>query len=1109
MGQSACPSPQELSAFHLGDLTESELERIADHLEECCQCEEISRELDRSADDMVAGLRRYRPSEPLPVRIDPGDTREKEPPSTSTQQPPVEERLPKRVGNYQVLAVLGRGNMGIVYRARHATLGRLVALKMLLDGGFADQERRARFEREAEAVARLQHPHIVQIYEVGEQEERPFLALELVEGVSLEQHLAGKPQSVSEAAHLIETLAWAVHHAHDRGIVHRDLKPSNVLRAADGTPKISDFGLAKYLDAGHGQTQSGAILGTPGYMAPEQAEGRNQDIGPAADVYALGVILYEMLTGRRPFVADSVLALLHQVKTQDPVPPSQLRAGLPTDVETICLKCLQKTPARRYSSAEELAEDLHRFQAGEPIHARPVSIWERGWHWGRRYPGVAGSLVAVALSLVIGTAVAWWFALQANANARRADEKTQEAEANEKRANARAYISDMRLIQSVYEDNLLDQVRELLDGTRPEKTGGMDFRHFEWRYWWRLSHKEQLTLHLPPAARSVVFSPDGSWLAAAGGDEKVRFWDAQSGEPFLTIRHKAGVRGLACSPDGSRLAGACLDGTVAVWDSHGGNELLTLKGHRGTVWNVAWSLDGRRIASASHDKTVRVWDASSGASLFTITAPTEPVYAVAFSPDGKQLAAACDDKTVRVWNAQDGKDHLTLKVHGNIGWGVAFSPDGTQIAAGEQDGTLKIWDAHSGELLHSLQKHRGGIHTVAFSPLGVKHSGALLVASASDDRTVRLWDTDSGETVRIIRGHGSYVWGVAFSPDGKRIATAGDDSTVRVWDARGGPFFPPMAGHHSQVTSIACSADGRLLASGGGTWESRGKRYTNGELKVWEERTARLLFDLKGHASGVTCVAFSPMNPPLLASGSGVWDENKKQYVGGEVKLWDPVGGQEIATLNGHASSVLAVAFSPDGKRLASAGFDSVVKIWDMTQRKEMGNLEAHKDIVTCLAFSPDGQHLASAGFDNLVKVWNVSAGTEVATMSTGYVVASVAYNPDGKTLAAAGYHAEMKVWDTTSGEQVFTLRGHTKGVTSVTFSPDGKRIVAADEDNSVRMWETVSGQEILVLRGHNDIVRSVAFSPDGKRIYSGGWDKMVRIWDATSSEDAPGPSDP
>jgi tetratricopeptide (TPR) repeat protein/predicted Ser/Thr protein kinase len=339
------------------------------------------------------------------------------------------------VPGYEMLRELGRGGMGVVYLARQAGLHRLVALKMILAGGHAGEAARVRFRTEAEAVARLQHPHIVTVHEVGEHQGLPYLCLEYVEGGSLARRFDGTPLPARPAAQLVEALARAADYAHRRGVVHRDLKPANVLLAADGTPKITDFGLAKLLDEAAGPTGTGDVMGTPSYMAPEQTGQQGQPIGAATDVYALGAILYELLTGRPPFKGTTVLDTVFQVVHQEPVPPRRLQPQVPRDLETVCLKCLQKEPAKRYAGAGALADDLGRFLQDEPVRARPVGPWERAVKWARRQPALAGLVAVCAAALGSAIVGALWHNAQLSAALR--DVGKQEKETRLQRDRAR------------------------------------------------------------------------------------------------------------------------------------------------------------------------------------------------------------------------------------------------------------------------------------------------------------------------------------------------------------------------------------------------------------------------------------------------------------------------------------------------------------------------------------------------------------------------------------------------------------------------------------------------------------------------------------------------
>jgi hypothetical protein len=571
-------------------------------------------------------------------------------PAGAAQPPTVEEQpgvqrcgplpappLPELPG-YEVLGELGRGGMGVVYRARHLALKRTVALKMMLAGHHAGAPERGRFRAEAEAVARLSHPNIVQIHEVGEHGDHPFCALEFVPGGSLAQRLAGGPLPAREAARLVEALAGAMQLAHSRNVVHRDLKPANVLLADDGTTKVTDFGLARQLDTDSSRTKAGEVVGTPSYMAPEQA-GHAHAVGPAADVYALGAIFYECLTGRPPFEAPTVLETLEQVVSREPVPPRSLNPRVPRDLETVCLRCLRKEPERRYASAQALAEDLRRWRAGEPIQARRVGRLERGLKWVRRNPLVAALLALVALAVASGAAGIYLKYLDAQEQAafaraqeKIADEKTKLAREKENLAETRRQEAEAALkekdkalthaleqlaanailmAQAAWEKGDATAAQGHLDAV-PEKPHKV--RNFEWHYLRRHYEGGLFSLHgHTNSVTGVAFSPDGTRLATTSYDRTARLWDTRTGAPVLVLRaHTSILHGVAFSPDGTRLATASHDSTVRLWDVRTGSLALVLRGHRGGVLGVAFSPDGTCLVTAGSDRTARLWVARSG-----------------------------------------------------------------------------------------------------------------------------------------------------------------------------------------------------------------------------------------------------------------------------------------------------------------------------------------------------------------------------------------------------------------------------------------------------------------------------------------------------------------
>ena len=985
------------------------------------------------------------------------------------RQPPA--RLPG-VPGYELVRVLGRGGMGVVYLARHLGLNRLVALKMILAGGHASPADIARFKAEARAVAQLQHPNIVQIYEIGEHEGRPYFSLEYVEGGSLARRFDGTPLPPRTAAALVATLARAVAYAHQQGVVHRDLKPANILLLADGvvraaeatahdvplTPhqlKITDFGLAKRIGDDSGPTQSGDIMGTPSYMAPEQASGRSKATGPPADIYALGAILYELLTGRPPFKSDTLIDTLRQVTSEEPVPPARLHPKVPRDLETICLKCLQKEPHKRYASAEALANDLERFLDGRPILARPTPLWERAAKWAARRPAAA-ALIAVGAVAVVGAVLGVLgyaaevrrhsdevrgYNVRLQAEVQRADSERDRAEAREQETRRHWYVADLNLARQIWQQAHIARTRELLRRHIP-RSGQEDLRGFEWHYLWRLCHSARLSLDFDVPVTCVAIAPDGSLLAAGTHNGIVRRCDPSTGKelPPLKLSTHA-ISSLSFAPDGQTLAVGSLNRTAFLVNPHTGEQHATLTGHRAGVLAVAFAPDGQTLASVGAERVVIFWDVPTRRLRFSV--PVRHVYTIAYAPDGKTLAAATLTGSVLLLDPATGKERSVLAGPAKPVAALAFAPDGKTLAA------------------------------------------------AGDDRAVRLWDLPPDGPPRertVLAGHTDEVRALAFAADGKTLASAGLDATIRLWDAAAGRPLWVIRGHCGPVWGLAFHPDGRTLASGGFT---DGGIERAGELKLWDTAREQEKTVLAAHTRTVLAVAFARDGRTLATAG-----------LDGQVKLWDAVAGQELRAFEAHNGPVSALAFSPDGAILATAGADKVVKLWSVPAGQELRTLAGHTHPVAGIAFAPDGTRLASVSADKTIRLWEVATGRAVQVFETDGVGGPlcVAFAPDGRTLATGHFDGSLRVWDLAAGKPAGVFQEHRQRILAVAFAPDGTHLATAGDDTSVRLWEVAGWKVRTVLRGHRGEVGTLAFTPDGRALVSGSGE--VRLWDLATLEE-------
>ncbi len=1053
------------------------------------------------------------------------------------------EKAGDRIGRYKLLERIGEGGFGVVWMAeQEEPVRRRVALK-IIKLGMDTREVVARFEAERQALAMMDHPNIASVFDGGATETgRPYFVMELVKGIAVTNYCDANKLSTRGRLELFIQVCNAVQHAHQKGVIHRDLKPSNILvtvRDDRPVPKVIDFGIAKATQSRLTErtlfTRFNQWIGTPAYMSPEQAGLGTSDVDTRSDIYSLGVLLYELLTGRTPFDTKKLLeagydAVMRTIREDDPPKPSarlstlsaeelsavavqrraepqKLSRVVRADLDWIVMKCLEKSRQRRYETPDALAQDLARHLRSEPVLANPPSLRYTLAKFVRRHQASVGFAAALALTILVGSGFSVWEAVRASEQARLAEARRSEADQQRQaatQAQNRAQQSAMEVshllarqyvdkgAQLTDEGDYLGALLWFAEALRRDSTEPASAALHRVRIGATLRGCPKLLQVFTHQndVMSVEFSADAHRLVSGSSDRTARVWDAHTGMALSPpLVHTGEVVCAGFSPDGQRVVSASLDHTARVWDARTGSPVTAPLAHAREVVHAAFSPDGRRVVTASMDKTARVWDAATGQPVTPPLVHEDVVFPAAFSPDGRFVVTASQDKTGRVWDAETGRPVTPPLRHAGKVWWAAFSPNGKYVATASEDKTARIWDAQTGAPVGPPIEHIQEVTYLAFSPDDqriVTATGESVFTGFLDYKDVpgeaRVWEGATGKALSLPMRHRLGLFYAAFSPDGRRVATASRDKTARVWDAATGRPLTPLLPHGDQVFRATFSPDGRRLATASFDYAAR----------IWGLETDQHIPLELQESSGGSLMSFSSDGHHIAGA-----------YFNSDGRVWDALTG---APLTGHlhaGTTVRQTSFSEDGRLVATASADHTARVWDVQTGAAVTPPLRHDAEVVCVAFSPDNQTLASASADQTARLWSVRTGAPLAPpLCHASNVIHVSFSPNGHLVATASEDKTARLWDAATGTPIAPPLAHREEVVLAVFSPDSGSVVTASSDGVVQLWDANTGRpsapvikmagRFIMLRG----IESIVFSPDGRRIVVADSDTTARIWD-------------